>query len=232
MLLKFRTLDDKYKKVILKRDFACARDIIQNLSLPLSEKLRYCCNGEYWQYVQVNCLLCVVQAVNSNEPAHEIVVLFVLHKLILQMRMHPVGLDIWFLVGPFVYFSTSCVRTAKALARLRGCAGSPEPLLVANVISTIISWAGSNDLLKTTDFYRKLGATGQRVGAAGAICHIRKPTEDNKHYQLHVANVGDTEVVVCRRGEAVCLSKLFTVSRSKEEMRRICKVDGIITEVP
>ena len=71
--------------------------------------------------------------------------LFVLRKLILQTRMrsHPVGLDVWFLVGPFVYFHTSCVRTMKALARLRGCAGSPEPSLVAYMISTIISWAGS-----------------------------------------------------------------------------------------
>ena len=47
--------------------------------------------------------------------------LFVLHELILQsgMHSHPVGLDVWFLIGPFVYFHTSCVRTAKALARLR-----------------------------------------------------------------------------------------------------------------
>ena len=39
------------------------------------------------------------------EPAHEIMALFVLHKLILQTRMrsHPVGLDVWFLVGPFVW---------------------------------------------------------------------------------------------------------------------------------
>ena len=42
-----------------------------------------------------------------------------------------------FFVGPFVYFYTSCVRTAKALARLCGCAGSPEPSLVVYVISTI-----------------------------------------------------------------------------------------------
>ena len=35
------------------------------------------------------------------------------------------------------------VRTAKALARLCGCVGSPEPSLVAYAISTIISWAGS-----------------------------------------------------------------------------------------
>ena len=35
------------------------------------------------------------------------------------------------------------MRTAKALARLRGCTGLPEPLQVAYVISTIISCAGS-----------------------------------------------------------------------------------------
>ena len=72
---------------------------------------------------------------------HEIMVLFVLRKLILQTRMHshPVWLDVWF----FVYFHTSCVRSAKALARLREFAGSPELSLIAYVISTIISWAGS-----------------------------------------------------------------------------------------
>ena len=54
-----------------------------------------------------------------------------------------VGLDALFSAGPFVYFHTSCVRTAKALERLRGFAGSPEPSQVAYLISTIISWAGS-----------------------------------------------------------------------------------------
>ena len=43
---------------------------------------------------------------------------------------------------------SSCVRTAKALASLRGCTGSPEPSLVAYVISTIISCAGLNEKLK------------------------------------------------------------------------------------
>ena len=77
---------------------------------------------------------------------HEIMALFVLRKLIPQTRMrsHRVGLDFWLLVGPFVYFHTLCVRTAKALARLRACAGSPEPSLVAYAISTIISCADSN----------------------------------------------------------------------------------------
>ena len=44
-----------------------------------------------------------------------------------------------YLVRLFVDFHASCVRIAKVLARLRRCAGSPEPLLVAYVISTIIS---------------------------------------------------------------------------------------------
>ena len=93
------------------------------------------------------------------EPSHQIMPLFVLRKLILptRMRSHPVGLIVWFLVGPFVYFHTSIVRTAKALARLRGCAGSPEPLLVAYVISTIISRAGSfnHTVMRPNDIYGK-----------------------------------------------------------------------------
>ena len=53
------------------------------------------------------------------ESTHEILALFVPRKFILQtcIRSHPVGLDVWFLVGSFVYFHSSCVRTAKALAR-------------------------------------------------------------------------------------------------------------------
>ena len=101
---------------------------------------------ETWRTLYSETTLAVVQRYLQviNEPAHEIMALFVLHKLILQTRMrsHPVGLDVWFFIGPFLYFHTSCVRTAKALARLRRCAGTPESSLVAYVISTIISWAG------------------------------------------------------------------------------------------
>ena len=82
--------------------------------------------------------------------------LFIFRKFILQtcMRSHLVGLDVWFLVGAFAYFHTSCVRTVKALARLHRCAGSPEPSLVAYVISTIITWAGSNIVRKKNFFLR------------------------------------------------------------------------------
>ena len=84
-----------------------------------------------------------------------IMALFVLHKLILQtsMRSHPVGLDVWFFVGSFVYFHTSCVWTAKALARLRRCTGSPEPSLVAYVIDkyrNLMSWLKCHFLSQLT----------------------------------------------------------------------------------
>ena len=56
----------------------------------------------------------------------------------------PRGLDVLFLVGPFVYFHILCVRTETALVRLCECAGSPESSLFAHVISTIISRTDSN----------------------------------------------------------------------------------------
>ena len=77
----------------------------------------------------------------QDEPSHENMAPFVLRKIILQTRMrsHPLGQDVWFLVGPFVYFNTSCERTMKTLAKLRGCVNLPGPSLVAFVISAIIS---------------------------------------------------------------------------------------------
>ena len=78
-------------------------------------------------------------------------VLFVLCKLILQMRMrsHPVGLDAWFFG-----------RTLQLLPYFM-CAnneGSGETALVAFVISAIISWAGSfiNEEKHTTSLNKRV----------------------------------------------------------------------------
>ncbi|KAJ8302491.1 hypothetical protein KUTeg_018887 [Tegillarca granosa] len=77
---------------------------------------------------------------------------------------------------------------------------------------------------------KKLKSIGQKVGAASAICHIRKSIESSSHYMLNVANVGDTEVIISRRGEAVPMSRLFLIHSDREERQRICKSDGIVTE--
>lgn len=80
--------------------------------------------------------------------------------------------------------------------------------------------------------FRKLKGTGQKVGAAAALCHIKKVWDGiNTHHILNVANVGDTEVIISRSREAVPLSRLFIIQSDKEECQRICRSDGIITEV-
>ena len=65
-------------------------------------------------------LLGVLLLRKCNEPTHEIMALIALRKRNRQTRMrsNPLALYVWFLVRPFVYFHTLCVRIAKALASL------------------------------------------------------------------------------------------------------------------
>ena len=60
--------------------------------------------------------LCWNDKKRLNEPTHEIMAVIAFRKLNLQTRMHsnPLGLHVWFLVRPFIYFHTLCVRTAIA----------------------------------------------------------------------------------------------------------------------
>ena len=58
-----------------------------------------------------------LQQFSLNVPCHEITARFVLCKF--QMRNHPVGLDVWFLVGPFVYFH---IYVCKQQRLWRDCA--------------------------------------------------------------------------------------------------------------
>ena len=63
------------------------------------------------------------------------------------MPSHSEGLGIWVSVWRFLLTHCLYERAAKVLARLRGCAGSPEPSLLAYVISTKFAWRGPNDLI-------------------------------------------------------------------------------------
>ena len=48
---------------------------------------------------------------------------------------------------------------------------------------------------------------------------------------LRVANVGDTEVVLCHHGRALPLTRQFDVMVDAEECQRVIKSGGIVTEV-
>ena len=79
---------------------------------------------------------------------------------------------------------------------------------------------------------RKLRLTGQRLGASGVICHLcRMTTNHVNQYVLQLANVGDVEMVLCRQGESLVLTRNFLTTHDREECLRVYKADGIITEV-
>ena len=137
------------------------------------------------------------------QPCHEIIVLFILRKLILHMRMcsHPVGLDVWCLDGPFVNFHTSCVRTAKALARLRECAGSQEPSLVTCVISHTCD---------QTRFRRDLPILAPKYES--------RPTDQNSRYiWIPIFRFFQKLKLVFRSPQTLALSK-FTTGRGNQTL--------------
>ena len=85
------------------------------------------------------------------EPAHEIITLFVLRKLILQtcMRSHPVGLDVWLFGRTLRLLPYFIVCEQRRL--WRNCANAQARLSLrwSTVISAIISWADSFVYLHT-----------------------------------------------------------------------------------
>jgi len=74
---------------------------------------------------------------------------------------------------------------------------------------------------------RKLKSKGHYHGAAAVLVHLQRRSA--RHFILTTANVGDTEVVLCRRGEAVLLTRKFVTSADRTECQRVCKLDGFIT---
>ena len=125
------------------------------------------------------------------EPCHEIMVLFVLRKLILQtlMRSHPVGLH---------------VREQQRLW--------PEPSLVAYVISTIISWAGS--------FSQKVTFSN-----ASRILTIRRTCSNRGHSFLSSTSTGGLlSIVYIHTVTWVCkkLFKLYLKYNSWKRRKQIC----------
>ena len=62
------------------------------------------------------------------------------------MPSHSEGPGIWLSVWRFLLTHYLYERAAEVLARLRGCAGSPEPSLLAYAISTKFAWRGPNDV--------------------------------------------------------------------------------------
>lgn len=93
---------------------------------------------------------------------------------------------------------------------------------------------------------RQLKDLGQKIGAAAALVHISRRDKHTASGQpgkgkrdslgrgewvVRVANVGDTEVVLCRHGRALALTRRFDVGADAEECQRVVTSGGIVTEV-
>ncbi|KAI7813759.1 PH domain leucine-rich repeat-containing protein phosphatase 2 [Triplophysa rosa] len=79
--------------------------------------------------------------------------------------------------------------------------------------------------------HRKLGMAGQKLGASALLCYIHhESSEPGGYFSLTVANVGTCQAVLCRDGQPLALSKVFSLEQCSEEMERVKLAKAIITE--
>ncbi|KAJ7986123.1 hypothetical protein DPEC_G00347530 [Dallia pectoralis] len=94
--------------------------------------------------------------------------------------------------------------------------------------SSIDSVYMSNTFLTS---HRKLGMAGQKLGASALLCYIHpEPSEPGGYFSVTVANVGSCQALLCRDGQPLALSKVFSLEQSTEEMERVKLSKAIITE--
>ena len=102
------------------------------------------CPGCSESSLGAHAILLVLLWGGSNEPSHEKRTLVSCHldpsnthaQPLSRMRDVAVCLKL-------SRYNVLYLQTGKALARLHGCAGLPEPLLIAYAIRTFFTWAGS-----------------------------------------------------------------------------------------
>ncbi|XP_020797130.2 PH domain leucine-rich repeat-containing protein phosphatase 2 [Boleophthalmus pectinirostris] len=94
--------------------------------------------------------------------------------------------------------------------------------------SSIDSVYMSNTFLTS---HRKLGVAGQKLGASALLSYIHhEPSDLGGYFSLTVANVGTCQAVLCRNGQPVTLSKVYSLENCNEEMERVKLSKAIITE--
>ncbi|KAJ8247340.1 hypothetical protein GJAV_G00245170 [Gymnothorax javanicus] len=79
--------------------------------------------------------------------------------------------------------------------------------------------------------HRKLGVAGQKLGASALLCYIHhEPSDPAGYFSLTLANVGACQAVLCRDGQPLPLSRVFSLEQSAEETERVKQGKAIITE--
>ncbi|XP_067905406.1 PH domain leucine-rich repeat-containing protein phosphatase 2-like isoform X1 [Heterodontus francisci] len=105
---------------------------------------------------------------------------------------------------------------------------------VGDVLAEELQQSNMDSVYMTHTFlvsHRKLGMVGQKLGSSAVLCHIRHdPSDHSSYFTLTVANVGNCQVVLCRDGQPLPLSKVFSLEQCVEELERVKQQKAIITE--
>ena len=101
------------------------------------------------------------------------------------MPSHSERPGIWLSVWRFLLTHCLNERAAEVLARLRGCAGSPEPLLLAYATSTKFAWRGPDDL---QDLYKDNCLTSTSSIGEGNIINsnISRECLSSDSFEIHL----------------------------------------------
>ncbi|XP_061078527.1 PH domain leucine-rich repeat-containing protein phosphatase 2-like [Conger conger] len=78
--------------------------------------------------------------------------------------------------------------------------------------------------------HRKLGVAGQKLGSSALLCYLHHEASSPSSLSLTLANVGTCQAVLCRDGQPLALSKVFSLEQSPEETERVKCSKAIITE--
>ncbi|XP_078525400.1 PH domain leucine-rich repeat-containing protein phosphatase 2 isoform X1 [Lissotriton helveticus] len=79
--------------------------------------------------------------------------------------------------------------------------------------------------------HRKLGIAGQKLGSSALMCYIRHhTTEASSSFTMTAANVGTCQAILCRNGQPLPLSRVFTLEQCPDEFLRIKEQKAILTE--
>ncbi|XP_056680339.1 PH domain leucine-rich repeat-containing protein phosphatase 2 isoform X1 [Monodelphis domestica] len=105
---------------------------------------------------------------------------------------------------------------------------------MADVLLEEVQQSPVDTIFMTNTFlvsHRKLGMAGQKLGSSALLCYVRHDAaESTSGFTLTVANVGTCQAVLCRNGQPLPLSRVFSLEQCPEELQRVKEQKAIITE--
>ncbi|KAM9817665.1 PH domain leucine-rich repeat-containing protein phosphatase 2 [Neosynchiropus ocellatus] len=105
---------------------------------------------------------------------------------------------------------------------------------MGDVLSEEVQHSCNDGVYMTNTFltsHRKLGMAGQKLGASALLCYIHHAMpEPGGNLSVTVANVGTCQAVLCRGGQPLPLSRVYSLENCTEEMDRVKRGKAIITE--